>query len=94
MGIAHGFATLGRVGFEGRFDYSATGTVVNLAARLCAEARDGEILIEENVRTAIENATEIEPAGQLTLKGLHRSIQAFNVRAQGQSDSNTKQQAG
>jgi len=93
MGIAYGYATLGRVGFEGRFDYSATGTVVNLAARLCAEARDGQILIEENVRTAIENVTEIEPAGQLRLKGLHRTIQAFNVRALSLSNTDSKQQS-
>jgi adenylate cyclase len=93
MGIAYGYATLGRVGFEGRFDYSATGTVVNLAARLCAEARDGQILIEENVRTAIESVTEIEAAGQLTLKGLHRSIQAFNVRALSLSNTGPKQQS-
>jgi class 3 adenylate cyclase len=91
MGISHGYATLGRIGFEGRFDYSATGTVVNLAARLCAEARDGQILIDENVRSAIENIAEIEPAGELRLKGLHRSVQAFNVCALGRTDTNSRQ---
>ena len=81
MGIAHGFATIGRIGFEGRFDYSAIGTVVNLAARLCAEARDGQILIERKVQAAIEAHAALEPAGELTLKGLSRPVAAFNVSA-------------
>jgi class 3 adenylate cyclase len=79
MGIAHGYATLGRIGFEGRFDYSAIGTVVNLAARLCADAKDGQILIDGKVQAAIEDATGTEPAGELILKGFHRPIRAFNV---------------
>ena len=81
MGIAHGYATLGRIGFEGRFDYSAVGSVVNLAARLCAEARSGQILVDPKVRTAVENAADFEEIGELTLKGFHRPIRAFNVRA-------------
>ena len=79
MGISYGYATLGRIGFEGRFDYSAIGTVVNLAARLCDEALDGQILIDGKVLSAIEAVAETQPAGELTLKGLHRSIPAFNV---------------
>jgi class 3 adenylate cyclase len=79
MGISYGYATLGRIGFEGRFDYSAIGTVVNLAARLCGEARDGQILIDGKVLSAIEAVAETQPAGELTLKGLHRPIPAFNV---------------
>jgi len=79
VGIAHGYATLGRIGFEGRFDYGAVGTVVNLAARLCADANDGQILIDSKVQTAIEETTETEPAGELLLKGFHRPIRAFNV---------------
>jgi class 3 adenylate cyclase len=79
MGISYGYATLGRIGFEGRFDYSAVGTVVNLAARLCGEARDGQILIDGKVLSAIEAVAETQPAGELTLKGLHRPIPAFNV---------------
>jgi adenylate cyclase len=79
MGISHGYATLGCIGFEGRFDYSAVGTVVNLAARLCAEAHDGQILIDGKVLSAIEALAETQPAGELTLKGLHRPIPAFNV---------------
>jgi adenylate cyclase len=79
IGISYGYATLGRIGFEGRFDYSAIGTVVNLAARLCGEARDGQILIDGKVLSAIEAVAETQPAGELTLKGLHRPIPAFNV---------------
>ena len=80
IGIAHGHATLGRIGFEGRFDYSAIGTVVNLAARLCGEAADGQILVESKVRVAVENMADVEPAGELALKGFKRPIAAFNVR--------------
>jgi len=80
VGIAHGYATLGRIGFEGRFDYAAVGTVVNLAARLCGYAQDGQILIDAKVQTAVGSFASTEPAGELTLKGLHRPIAAFNVR--------------
>ena len=79
VGIAYGYATLGEIGFEARSDYSAIGTVVNLAARLCAEARDGQILIDSKVRAAIDGRTMAEPVGELTLKGLHRPIEVFNV---------------
>ena len=79
VGIAHGYATLGRIGFEGRYDYGAVGTVVNLAARLCADAKDGQILIEGKVHSAIESSTSTEPAGELTLKGIHRPVRVFNV---------------
>jgi class 3 adenylate cyclase len=80
IGIAHGYATLGRIGFEGRFDYSAIGTVVNLAARLCGEASDGQILIEGKVKAAVEDLAVIEDSGALALKGFHRPIEAYNVR--------------
>jgi class 3 adenylate cyclase len=79
MGIAHGYATLGRIGYEGRFDYSAIGTVVNLASRLCAEAQSGQILIDGKVQAAIDAADGIEPAGDLVLKGFHRPVRAYNV---------------
>jgi class 3 adenylate cyclase len=81
VGIAHGYATLGSIGFEGRSDYSAIGTVVNLAARLCAEAGDGHILVDSKVRTAIEDAATLEPAGDFVLKGLHRAVPAFYLHA-------------
>jgi adenylate cyclase len=81
VGIAHGYATLGRIGFEGRYDYGAVGTVVNLAARLCADAKHGQILIEGRVHSAIEAATNTEPTGELLLKGIHRPVNTFNVVA-------------
>ena len=81
VGIAQGYATLGRIGFEGRFDYAAVGTVVNLAARLCGEAQDGQIFIDRKVQSAVESFAATEPAGELTLKGLHRPVAAFNVCA-------------
>jgi adenylate cyclase len=80
VGIAHGYATLGRIGSEERLDYTAIGTVVNLAARLCAEAASGQILVDRKVQAAIEEIAETEPAGEFALKGLHRPTQAFNVR--------------
>ncbi len=81
VGIAHGYATLGRIGFEGRFDYAAIGAVPNLAARLCEEARDGQILIDGKVGAAVEAIAELEPLEELKLKGFHRPIKASNVRA-------------
>ena len=81
VGIAQGYATLGRIGFEGRFDYAAIGTVVNLAARLCGEAGDGQILIDRKVQAAVEARAETRPAGELALKGLHRAVPTFNVTA-------------
>ena len=81
VGIAQGYATLGRIGFKGRFDYAAIGTVVNLAARLCGEAKDGQILIERRVLAAVGAACVTEAAGELTLKGLHRPVAAYNIGA-------------
>jgi adenylate cyclase len=81
VGIAHGYATLGTIGFEGRSDYSAIGTVVNLAARLCAEARDGQILVEGKVRAAIEGVATLDPTGELGLKGLRRLVPTFDLRS-------------
>ena len=77
--ISYGYATLGPIGFEGRSEYSAIGTVVNLAARLCAEARDGQILVDSKVRAALDGRATAEPVGELTLKGLRRPVAAFNV---------------
>jgi adenylate cyclase len=79
MGIAHGFATLGRIGFEGRFEYSAVGSVVNLAARLCAQAGSGQILIDPKVRIEIQMLAEVEPAGEFLPKGFSRQVKTFNV---------------
>ena len=81
VGIAHGFATLGRISSQGRFDYTAIGRVVNLAARLCGEAKTGQILIDGKVHSAVETLIEFESVGELTLKGFHRPVAAFDVRA-------------
>jgi adenylate cyclase len=80
IGIAHGYATLGCIGFEGRFQYSATGTVANLASRLCGEARNGQILVDAKVHAEIEALAELESVGELDLKGFRRPVKAFNVR--------------
>jgi adenylate cyclase len=79
VGIAQGYATLGRIGFEGRFDYTAIGTVTNVAARLCAEAKDGQILVTQRVAAAIDAIAELEPLGDLALKGLSRPVPVQNV---------------
>jgi adenylate cyclase len=79
IGIAHGFATLGTIGFEGRFDYAAIGTVSNVASRLCDEAKPGQILISPRVLTKIENAVTVEPVGEFALKGIRRPMMAYNV---------------
>jgi len=79
IGIAHGFATLGTIGFEGRFDYAAIGTVSNVASRLCDEAKPGQILISPRVLTQIENAVTVEPVGEFILKGIRRPMTAYNV---------------
>ena len=81
IGIALGFATLGRIGFEGRFDYGAVGSVVNLAARLCGEALGGQILLADRAYAAVEGIVAAEPYGPLTLKGFHRPVQAYLVTA-------------
>jgi class 3 adenylate cyclase len=79
IGIAHGFATLGTIGFEGRFDYAAIGTVSNVASRLCDEAKPGQILISPRVLMAVEDAVKVEPVGEFELKGIRRPLAAFNV---------------
>jgi len=79
IGITHGYATIGSIGFEGRWDYGAIGTVTNLAARLCDEAKPGQILISPRVLGMIEELVRVEPVHNLTLKGFHRSITAYNV---------------
>ncbi len=78
IGIAHGFATLGTIGFEGRFDYAAIGTVSNVASRLCDEAKPGQILISPRVPTKVENAVTVEPVGEFALK---RPLAAYNLVA-------------
>jgi adenylate cyclase len=79
VGIAQGFATLGRIGYEGRFDYAAIGNVTNLAARLCAEAAAGQVLVSQRVFTAVEDVALGELVGPLKLRGFSRPIRAYGV---------------
>jgi len=79
VGIAQGYATIGAIGFEGRWDYGAIGTVTNLAARLCGEAKPGQILIALRVAGEVEDLIEAEEVGPLALKGLAKPVPAFNV---------------
>ena len=80
IGIAQGFATIGAIGFEGRWDYSAIGTVTNLAARLCGEVPGDQILIAQRVYAGVETLVEVEPQEVLTLKGFRRPVIAYRVR--------------
>jgi adenylate cyclase len=77
IGIARGYATLGAFGYEGRFDYTAVGRVVNLAARLCGEARPGQILIDQRTRAALGDAFAVETVGPVVLKGYVQPVPAF-----------------
>jgi adenylate cyclase len=79
VGIAQGYATIGAIGFEGRWEYGAIGSVPNLAARLCGEAKPGEILVAQRVLGAVEDLIQAEPLGEVTLKGFHRSVSAYNI---------------
>ena len=79
IGLAQGHATLGAIGFEGRWDYGAIGTVTNLAARLCGEAKPGQILVSRHLLGTVEDLVEAEAVGELSLKGFQRSITAYNI---------------
>jgi class 3 adenylate cyclase len=79
VGIAQGYATIGGIGFEGRLDYGAIGTVTNLASRLCAEANPGQILLPQRLLGMVEELAEVEPVGELSLKGFHRPVATYNV---------------
>jgi adenylate cyclase len=81
VGVARGYATLGRIGFEGRFDYGAVGSVVNMASRLGNAAAADQILISLRVFAEVEDVVDAEPAGELELKGFHGPQQVFNVIA-------------
>jgi class 3 adenylate cyclase len=79
VGIATGYATMGRIGFEGRSDYAAVGSVVNLAARLCGEASDGAILISPRARAKLGTSAEVREAGEMTMKGFSQPVQVVEV---------------
>jgi len=79
VGIAQGYATIGGIGFEGRWDYGAIGTVTNLASRLCGEAKPGQILVSQRLLGTVEALIEAEGVGELTLKGFHRPVTSYNI---------------
>jgi len=81
IGIARGYATIGAIGFEGRWDYSAIGGVTNLAARLCGEAKAAQILADRKALANVESLVEFEPLGELALKGFPQPIAVFNITA-------------
>ncbi len=79
IGIAQGYATLGAIGFEGRWDYACIGSVTNLAARLCSQAKGGQILTNQKTLSRIEDAVQAEPLGEVTLKGIAHPVPLFNI---------------
>ena len=79
VGIAQGYATIGAIGFEGRWEYGAIGSVPNLAARLCGEAKPGEIMIAQRVLATLDELVEVEEKGELSLKGFHRPVAAYAI---------------
>jgi Response regulator containing a CheY-like receiver domain and an HD-GYP domain len=79
VGIAQGFATLGRVGFEGRYDYAAIGTVTNLSARLCGEAAAGQILVTQRVLTGAGDVAVSRAVGPLVLRGFSRAVETYEI---------------
>jgi class 3 adenylate cyclase len=79
VGIAQGYATIGAIGFEGRWDYGAIGTVTNLASRLCGEAKASQILVSSRVAGAVEELIDAEEIGPIALKGLLKPVPTFNV---------------
>ena len=79
VGVSLGYATVGMVGYEGRFDYTASGTAINLAARLCDEAEDGEILLSPRASVAVEDDFQVEPKGMLNLKGIREPLEVFRL---------------
>jgi class 3 adenylate cyclase len=81
IGVGVGYATLGRIGFEGRYDYGAIGNVVILASRLSDAAQPGQILISQRLYAAVEQAVDAEPVNNVMLKGMSKPITAFSVLA-------------
>jgi len=79
VGIAQGYATIGAIGFEGRWEYGAIGSVPNLAARICGEAKPGEILVTQRLLAGVDELADAEPVGELALKGFHRPVAAYNI---------------
>jgi adenylate cyclase len=79
IGISQGYATLGAIGFDGRWDYACIGSVTNLAARLCSKAKGGQILTNQKTLAAVEESAQVEPLGEVTFEGLSQPVRVFNV---------------
>ncbi|WP_269434378.1 adenylate/guanylate cyclase domain-containing protein [Vineibacter terrae] len=79
IGMAQGYATLGRIGFEDRIDYTAIGAVINLAARLCAQASHGQVLASGRLAAAVDGLAKVEPLGELTLRGMSRPVPVIDL---------------
>jgi adenylate cyclase len=79
IGVALGYATIGRIGFDGRYDYGAVGSVLNLASRLCDASEPGQIVVSQRVLAEVEELVEVEPLGGLALKGFGKPVEAFAV---------------
>lgn len=94
VGIALGYATLSTIGFEGRFDYSPIGSIVNLASRLCDAARDGQILVNQRLYGAVEDLVAGERLPDLVLKGFVRPVSAFNIVALREQEASDEGMAG
>jgi class 3 adenylate cyclase len=80
IGIAQGFATMGRIGFEGRYDYAAIGSVTNLASRLCARAKADQILVTQRVHGAAQDYVVADPMGEMTMRGFLRPVTVYDIR--------------
>ena len=79
VGVSLGYATVGMVGYEGRFDYTASGTAINLAARLCDEAKDGEVLLSPRARISVEDDFLVESRGEISMKGIREPVEVFRI---------------
>ena len=89
MGIATGYATMGRIGFEGRYDYGGIGNAIILASRLSSEAKAGEILIAQRTFGAMDGAVAAEPAGERQLKGFSRPMAVYSVEPSAAAHTDT-----
>jgi adenylate cyclase len=89
IGIEHGLATLGTIGFEGRFDYAAIGTVANVASRLCDHAMPSQILVSPRVLKAVEDIVNVERVGEFAIKGIRRPMVAYNVLAKSDTQNDS-----
>lgn len=94
IGVAKGYATLGVIGFDWRWDYACIGSVTNLAARLCSEAKGGQILINQKTLTTVEESAQVEPLGEITLKGVSQPVRMSTSPASGRRERDAPSRIG